>query len=130
MCKPFYKPARKAVNLGRRQCLERVSYNGALCISNKAEPGSRSGPFSESCSSRTIHFLPLTAQVAITYIYIHIYINSMRHVRMNVVFSSLQKLLPGIKLAHYTPRGLSHFLALADLPLNESGLDITGLGPL
>ena len=41
----------------------------------------------------------------------------MRNVRMNVVFSSSQKLLPGIKFEHYTLRGLSYFLALAYLPL-------------
>jgi len=32
---------------------------------------------------------------------------SLRNVRMNVVFSSSQKLLPGIKFEHYTLHGLS-----------------------
>lgn len=41
----------------------------------------------------------------------------MRNVRMNVVFSSSQKLLPGIKFECYTLHGLSYFLAVAYLPL-------------
>lgn len=36
---------------------------------------------------------------------------------MNVVFSSSQKLLPGVTFDHYTLHGLSYFLALAYLPL-------------
>lgn len=56
----------------------------------------------------------------------------MRNVRMNVVFSSSQKLLPGIKFEYYPLHGLSYFVAVAylPLPLNEPGLNKSWLCPL
>lgn len=56
----------------------------------------------------------------------------MSNVRMNVVFSSSQNLLPGSKFERCTLHGLSCFLALAylTLPFNESRLSKTWLSPL
>lgn len=65
-----------------------------------------------SLSSQTTHFLGSTV--------CHYKKNnpeSMRNVRMHVVFSSSQKLLPDIKFEHYTLHGLFYFLALTYLPL-------------
>lgn len=56
----------------------------------------------------------------------------MRNVRMNVVFSSLQKLLPGIKFDCCPLHGFSYFVAVTYLPLllNESGLHKSWLSAL